>query len=196
MIGQKFGRLTVIADGDHGYRHCLCECGNKTYPSFSSLRSGRVKSCGCWREERKITHGMSRTATYYSWRGILKRCCDENHDQYANYGGRGIRVCERWLKFENFFADMGEKPTGKSLDRYPDYNGNYEPGNCRWATQTQQIRNKRNTTRVIYEGEELPLAELCERKGMKLRKVRHRLASGMSIERALQPVRHNRWDKN
>jgi hypothetical protein len=194
MIGEKFGRLTVVADAKHGYWHCRCECGKETAPNATHLRSGRVKSCGCWREARKITHGMSRTPTYDSWRAMIKRCDDPKSDQYANYGGRGIKVCERWRKFENFYSDMGEKPEGKSLDRHPDYNGNYEPGNCRWATQTQQIRNKRNTTRVTYEGEELPLAELCERKGMKLRKVRHRLALGMSIERALQPIRHNRWD--
>ena len=104
-----------------------------------------------------------------------------------------MTVCARWMNFDNFFDDMGLKPEGRSLDRYPKYDGNYEPGNCRWATQTQQIRNKRNTSRVIYEGELWPLAELCERKGLKLRRVRQRLASGMPVEKALMDDKHNRW---
>jgi hypothetical protein len=125
---------------------------------------------------------------------MLKRCRNPNNAQFHNYGGRGIRVCERWQKFENFYADMGDKPEGMSLDRHPDHDGNYEPGNCRWATQTQQIRNKRNTARVTYEGEEVSLAELCEQKGLKLRRIRQRLAAGMPIERALMPGKHNRWN--
>jgi hypothetical protein len=127
---------------------------------------------------------------------MLNRCFNPNTEQFANYGKRGITVCERWDSFENFLADMGEKPEGKSLDRYPDFNGNYDPGNCRWATQTQQIRNKRNTARVIYEGQEISLAELCEQKGLKLRKIRQRLSrGGMSLEDALKPIRYNRWNK-
>jgi hypothetical protein len=112
-----------------------------------------------------------------------------------NYGGRGITVCDRWREsFENFFADMGERPSTKhSIDRYPDNNGNYEPGNCRWATDIQQARNKRTTRYIEYNDIKLPLVEWAESKGIKPATLKKRLRCGWSIEKALNaPVDHSR----
>ena len=112
------------------------------------LKSGKTKSCGCYDAERKRTetvkHGFNRTPTYVCWSNMLARCTNPKRRDFKNYGGRGISVCERWRSFENFLADMGEKPPKLSLDRV-DNDENYGPDNCRWATQKQQVLNRRNT---------------------------------------------------
>jgi len=113
------------------------------------------------------------------------RCTNENAHQYPNYGGRGIRVCERWQKFENFLDDMGHRPSSRhSIDRWPNVNGNYEPSNCRWATWTQQANNKRNTVMVTYNGETLPASTWSRRLGGNRNMVAKRIKDGWSIERA------------
>jgi hypothetical protein len=152
-MGETFGRLTVIAEladrDSHGNRlfRCRCSCGNERVLRASPLRKGRVLSCGCLNREKInkacTTHGKYKTPTWYSWQSMLSRCRSPKSPGYKYYGGRGIAVCDRWLKFENFFADMGERPDGLTLDRYPDNDGNYEPGNCRWATPLEQIHNRR-----------------------------------------------------
>jgi hypothetical protein len=134
-----------------------CDCGNRKLTAGEHLRSGAVRSCGCLHKaelaERNAAHGHSvrgnRSRTYGVWAGMKQRCSNPKAIGYANYGGRGIKVCERWESFENFLADMGEAPGGprgnadhRSIDRI-DVEGNYEPGNCRWATQTEQIANRR-----------------------------------------------------
>lgn len=161
--GQSFGRLTVIgvADVTKSGRKlwlCRCVCGNETKKRPSSLRSGRSKSCGCLRKEvsaamagSRCSHGQARngkrTSAYRSWEAMKQRCFNTNHKFWNYYGGAGITVCHQWVQsFEVFFEDMGEKPPGFSLDRYPDPFGNYEPSNCRWATQTQQQNNRRDNT--------------------------------------------------
>jgi hypothetical protein len=140
---------------------CLCDCGNLANISMSALRSGNTKSCGCLRIERGVRlgtgqtntlrHGHSssifRTRTYQSWRGMINRCTSPSCNGYKYYGGQGIKICERWGKFENFLADMGERPEGKTIDRFPDPYGNYEPENCRWATYKEQNANQRKRTR-------------------------------------------------
>lgn len=148
---QRFGRLVALWPQNKDKRGlylwlCLCDCGRETVVRGSDLREGKTKSCGCLHDElaskRNFRHGHSKgTRTYRSWMAMRDRCRYSNHKDYEHYGGRGIKVCERWQSFENFLADMGERPVGLTLDRI-DPNGNYEPGNCRWATWSEQRENQ------------------------------------------------------
>lgn len=154
LTGRRFGRLAVISRAPNDARnvvrwHCECDCGETISAYRGNLLRAKTTSCGCFFTEqlraRVTTHGKTKSRTYRSWAAMIARCTNPSEPGYANYGGRGIGVCDRWRKFENFLADMGERPPELSLDRYPDHNGNYEPGNCRWATWVQQQRNKRST---------------------------------------------------
>ena len=144
LIGRRFGRLVVTAYAQRSRWSCICDCGARVVVNGRYLRAGQRKSCGClwslWRHTTK--HGMSGTREYWSWIAMMRRCFDPRHPAYENYGGRGITVCEDWRSILAWFADMGERPAGCSLDRI-DPNGNYEPGNCRWADAEQQTQNRR-----------------------------------------------------
>jgi len=201
LTGQVFGRLTVIArapsvgDGRAMWR-CQCECGEPRVVAGKSLRSGNTLSCGCLHRalasSANKTHGKSRSPLYAIWKGIKKRCYSPKCNNYESYGGRGIRVCERWLNsFEAFRDDMGERPTPRhQLDRFPDNNGNYEPGNCRWATRTQNGRNTRHNRVVEFRGEKRCLSEWGELLGISSTVIYTRLYQGWSVERALtEPLR-------
>ena len=163
--GQRFGRLLVTEkrrrrNSGHIMWLCQCSCGNQTWVSASDLNSGNTRSCGCLRDELiaavGTTHGHRRdrqwTVEYTAWAGMIQRCTNPHTKGYACYGGRGITVCARWRNsFENFLADMGEKPSRSlSIDRI-DNNGNYEPENCRWATASEQQKNRRPRQTVSSE---------------------------------------------
>ena len=154
-IGEKAGFLTVIAELPKGTRYqrrylVRCDCGTEKAVMGYDLRPGKTVSCGCHRRaaavisgHRNRRHGDHRTAEYRCWAGMKKRCNNPNDSSFTNYGGRGVTVCDRWMSYENFLADMGRKPSAThSIDRR-EVNGNYEPGNCRWATPLEQALNKR-----------------------------------------------------
>lgn len=157
LTGQRFGRLTVLtreprAPGTQGQARwlCKCDCGSIKTVGSSALRHGLTRSCGCLLHDtliaRNTTHGLAprteKPRAYSSWANMIRRCTHVNDPRYPEWGGRGITVCERWLEFPNFLADMGERPPGTSIDRV-DNNGDYEPGNCIWATPHQQQVNSR-----------------------------------------------------
>jgi hypothetical protein len=151
LKGQRFTRLLVICQIRIFKRknvrwRCLCDCGKYKTVQSGHLRAGDIKSCGCFRKDSRHGHTANGkiSTTYVSWYAMIRRCTKPNHDYYYLYGGRGITVCERWRKsFRAFLEDMGDKPEGMSIDRWPNPAGNYEPGNCRWATRIEQARNKR-----------------------------------------------------
>jgi hypothetical protein len=174
LSGQRFGRLIAIdwtsgvSDGCRVYR-CRCDCGQETRVRSVHLTSRRIKSCGCLFRDtpNHTTHGRSKTAEYRCWAHILSRCLNPNVKEYARYGGRGITVCDQWLTdFPAFLADMGPRPSSAhSIDRI-DNDGNYEPGNCRWAMRTVQSRNRSTNTQVMFRGRLLTIAEAAEASGL------------------------------
>jgi len=170
LTGKRFGRLIVMSraknsNGRKAMWNCACDCDGTTIAFGQNLRSGDTKSCGCLQKERAseahITHGLCRTSTYEIWAGMRQRCMDTNDASYKNYGGRGIIICERWNKFENFLADMGEKPKGLTIERRNN-NGNYSPENCFYATSKEQNRNKRSNRIIKYDGKEQCISAWAE----------------------------------
>jgi hypothetical protein len=204
FTGRRFGRLKVL----HRYAGpssdvkwvCRCDCGNITNSFRTHLKNGQSRSCGCLRSETtskraktgdiRRTHGMRKSPEYGVWSTMLGRCENSNVERYPQYGGRGIKVCERWHKFENFFADMGKRPGPKfSIDR-KDNDGNYEPSNCYWATSEEQIYNKQTTRLLDYKGNKLTVQQASEVAGIPKAVLFNRLYNGWSIEKAIEtPLR-------
>lgn len=175
LAGQKFFRLTALRhevrrdyyNRTTTYWLCECDCFSRKWIATSHLMSGKIRSCGCLAKElvstRNRTHGMAageHSSIYRLWRGMIQRCSDQNSVGYENYGGRGITVCDRWRKFEYFYADMGDPPLGMTLDRI-DNNKGYSKENCRWATKQEQANNRRNTFYISIDGLNKPLSIWC-----------------------------------
>ena len=174
MVGKKFGEILVLKENKdrnkHGHitYHCLCSCGNTKNILGASLRQGLTKSCGCAHISKITKHGMDGTPIYRAWTSMRDRCNNPNNYAYAQYGGRGIKVCERWEEsFMNFYNDMGERPKGLSLDRI-DVNGNYCKENCRWATAKEQQENRRISIFVLIDGDKLTPSQYANTVGLTL----------------------------
>uniref|UniRef100_A0A6H2A3J7 HNH endonuclease n=1 Tax=viral metagenome TaxID=1070528 RepID=A0A6H2A3J7_9ZZZZ len=184
-LGQKFGRWTIISEAVKNYRgdsmwNCICDCGRETAVQGRSLQIGSSKSCGCLQKEvasaRHFKHGMYGTSTYHIWDAMKSRCLNKNSVHYKNYGGRGIGICDRWVNsFVDFFADMGERPKGLTIERI-DNDGDYTPDNCYWANRKEQSRNNRRTRMLKYQGETLCLLDWAKRLGISHGGLRARLA--------------------
>lgn len=202
LTGMRFNRWTVQGRGPNNTKGqaqwvCKCDCGSERLLVSVSVRTGHSKSCGCLKlevlKERSTKHGHAHmgkiSPTYQSWAGMLARCTDANHKNYAAYGGRGIKVCERWKSFKNFLADMGEKPAGTSLDR-KDVNKGYTKANCRWATPIEQGRNKRSNRLMTLNGVTKTMQEWCELLDIKPATLSYRVCRGWSdVEALTTPVR-------
>lgn len=197
IVGQQFGKLIVLNySGISGkykqkYYLCKCECGKEKIIAKPNLIYSRTKSCGCYSQknlftsERTKKHGQSRTKTYSIWAGLKRRCSEKATGKTKKlYFDKGIRVCERWQKFENFLDDMGERPQGKTIDRI-DGNGHYEPSNCRWATPKEQGNNTSANNLVEYNGKRQTISQWADELGIKANTLTYRL------RRAFTPALHN-----
>ena len=195
LTGVRFGRLVVSGfafkntQGSHW--SCFCDCGAESVVRGSHLKSGATKSCGCLHAEiaAKVStkHGMWHSPENNAWYSMKDRCYNEKHKHFKDYGGRGIAICDRWrYSFENFFKDMGPRPSAKhSIDRI-DNDGNYESGNCKWATQTEQTNNTRRNLFLVFDGHRLTSAQWAARLGIKPSTLRNRVNyRGWSVEKAL-----------
>jgi len=197
MVGKKYGRLTVISKAESAKygqtQHlCRCDCGTERIFQSANIRNGVSLSCGCLRKEItasrnkefKHTHGMCKSYEYKIWGGMITRCALD-HPRNSSHFGRGIKVCKRWLKFENFISDMGLRPSRlHSIDRINN-DGNYEPSNCRWATKTDQIRNRTNTQYIEHEGEKRTIQEWADITGINYQTLYRRFRNGWSSHKAL-----------
>lgn len=198
ITGQRFGRLVatsyrvVISENGRSSTRwtCRCDCGNSTEVLLSNLKNGNCTSCGCFRRDRagglNATHGLSNTREYAAWGAMVSRCHNPNAQAAHNYGQRGIVVCDRWRNsFEAFYADMGPRPSDQHSIERRDVNGNYEPGNCYWATTAEQAMNRRNTLYVEYKGETMTLKDLAVLVNIPYAKLYERIyRHGQSVEKA------------
>lgn len=184
LTGKKYNHLSVISLQERRKNAtmwlCLCDCGKNTVVDSRNLKTGHTKSCGCWnlqaKKNRKI-HGESHgSQEWYTWVSMKARCLTPNNKYYSYYGGRGIKICHRWLEsYQNFLQDMGRAPSNNhSIDRI-DVNGDYEPLNCRWATAKQQANNKRKTKRIEFNGQLKTISEWCDELGLDYGLTRQRI---------------------
>lgn len=172
IIGNTYGKLTVLGYAGKSNWYCECICGNFKKVRTGHLTGGATKSCGC---NRGDSHGMSKTTEHNIWCNIKQRCYNPNVNNYHNYGGRGITMCDEWKNsFLAFYRDMGNRPDNLTLER-EDNDGDYCKENCKWATRTEQNRNRRNTIFVNYNNSKISLPRYCELKGLSYKLITTRI---------------------
>lgn len=202
LTGQQFGKLTALSVATRSTGRgvvwlCACKCGNTTRALLSSLTSGNTTSCGCKHQEalvaRNFRHGKCGTDEFHAWNAMKRRCVTKNPRVRKYYGDRGIKVCDRWLAdFKHFLADVGLKPTKThSLDRI-DPNGNYEPGNVRWATPETQARNRRGRQSLTFAGQTMFIDQWAEIVNLSPRLIAERKKNGWTPEQILTTPRGRR----
>ncbi|MEY2500568.1 MAG: hypothetical protein QOI07_902 [Verrucomicrobiota bacterium] len=194
LSGERYGNWTVLRRGEAAeprYQEwiCRCDCGTERAVKIKLLAGGGSKSCGCRRRVNArssvVTHGLSATPLYHLWQTMRQRCENPKAEGYARYGGRGIKVCDRWKSFPKFVSDMSPRPEGRSIERI-DNNGDYEPLNCRWATRLEQAHNTRSNRKIRINGENLTSAEWSRKLGGFHTLVANRLKLGWNEEAAVR----------
>lgn len=188
IIGQKFGILTAVEVVGKNRRgplvKCACDCGGTKTVNAKDLRNGNNKSCGCIHR----THGLTGTRPYRAWQNMKKRCDNPTNKSFKNYGGRGIKYCDKWETFEGFWEDMQEGYADNlTLDRI-DVQGNYSKENCRWAGKLIQANNTTTNHLITYDGETMSQADFARKYGVDYELFRHRMKKGWSVEEAMKPV--------
>jgi hypothetical protein len=193
LTGKTFARLTVVefagyTEAKHAQWACKCICGADKTVLAANLKRGAVKSCGCLMAdelEKRKASAKTRPAEYTVWANMLQRCSNPKNQSFARYGGRGIKVCERWRSFDNFIADMGFRPSDRhSIDRI-DNDGDYEPSNCRWATIKEQTLNTSRNKRLTFDGRSMTISEWSDATGLHVDTIACRLKRGWSVEKTL-----------
>jgi hypothetical protein len=193
-IGKNYGRWAILSEaqgrmyskGLVRYVNCQCSCGTLKKVDLNSLKRGKSTSCGCYNKEvlveRQTTHGLAMLSTgirhldYCIWMKIKSRCLNKNDKSYKHYGGRGIKICDRWKdSFKNFIDDIGWRPDNSYSIEREDYNGNYEPSNCKWILKSKQSLNNRRVKKVLYNGKKHVLSEVCRELGVNYSTMRHRV---------------------
>jgi hypothetical protein len=193
LTGERFGRLLVIERNGYNKHHqllwlCQCDCGNYKNTLGFVLGRGECESCGCLKKESiakvNYKHGKSQDGIYRIWRSMIDRCHSPTNHAYDRYGNRGIRVCQRWHDFEKFYADMGDKPKGMSLERINNNKG-YSPENVRWASSKDQANNTRSNVILELHGKKQTMQQWCDELGLKIGTVWARLNRGWTVEKTL-----------
>jgi len=201
LTGQRSGKLVAVEyDRPRRKWRCLCECGSFSLVTVTAFRKRQIVSCGCWRKERpspSLTHGMTHSPEYYSWRAMKRRCLNPHASQFHHYGGRGITIDPRWIaSFKAFLGDMGHKPSRQHSIERRDNNAGYGPDNCYWATQSEQAQNTRVARRMTAFGVTGTVRELATLHGIRFSLVCLRLSRKWGIERALTEPVANRGQAN
>jgi hypothetical protein len=188
ITGKSFGKLRAesyqFSKNEKQHWLFICNCGNQKILRKDRITSGVINSCGCDSKNTRFqkTHGIpNQDRTYRSWRRMKTRCLNKNYQDYDNYGGRGIKVCDRWINsFENFFHDMGERPARMTLDRI-NVNGNYELSNCRWATHEQQCNNTRTNVFIFWNGKTQTIMQWAKELGIAYWEIRYFNKKGLDL---------------
>lgn len=199
LTGMRYGKLTVIKSlGIDKWRAmrwlCKCDCGTELVSTSSRLNYKHKMCLNCQKENLKVipkTHGQSYSKTYTSWDKMLTRCYKSSDPYYEIYGGRGIKVCDKWKDFKNFYRDMGDRPEGYSLDRI-DCNGDYYKENCRWADKDTQNGNKRNNLLLTYNGKTQAAFLWAKEIGLTMDSIYYRIRQGWSVEKIITTPLRNR----